>query len=95
MQRIVPKHSIPLINDLQDNQSVNIYYNEANSNFYIICSTDAVRYACESIGVLSAIVKSICDIGLKLNNIYVLSGALYSSEQIKKISIESFQKVTS
>jgi hypothetical protein len=92
MQKINLIDSHRTIKELQDSNLVNIYYNDETGDYFIICDSEPIKMACESMGVLSMIVGSLCALKNKLTNVFVLCGVIYSSEQMQKLSIASYKK---
>lgn len=95
MQKITLPGSHRTIKELQDSNLVNIYYNDETGDYFIVCDSEPIKSACESMGVLSMIVTGLCALKNKVSNVFVLNGIIYSSENMQKLSIASYKKKSS
>lgn len=92
MQKLVLANLPKIITLLENRDAVQFYYSEECEDFFVICSDDKVKNACLSLHVLNPVVNQMVKTGLKFNNIFVIAGLIYSSEQMTKLSISAFNK---
>lgn len=93
MQKIILKDLPRYLQNLQDDNSVGIYYADECEDYFIICDSDSTKRFCESMGILQNYVEYLTKLPNKFANIFVLAGAIYSTDQLTKLSITSYKQV--
>lgn len=84
----------PLILDLRSEDLIQAYYNEDTCNYFIICKNNSIKTAYESLGILTSVIIYFSSLKNKINNVFVMTGLIYSVEQIEKYSIDSYKRVS-